>query len=192
MGEFFLNGFYAVLAGFGGTAAIFAGLKSVLKKWIEESIEHNMEKSMALFEQSLGRQDSAYNIKIQKEFAYYDKVQRQVVNITSTITESLFYLNDKDVKQFSSSTVNLKAKSKELSNCLDENIAYIDPDLANMIETITIKLGILSEINLNASKVSTSDEEKYIKDAQMVVELINGFVPKLREYIRKISGISKK
>lgn len=181
----------SVFAGFGGATSLFLLFKFIIKKWIEEIIKNQMDKSLALFEQKINRQDSVFNIRIQKEFAYYDKIQAQNGIIKSTVTESIIFLVHEDVNQFYVSKNILKRTLKEVSESLEANRAYLNQDLLGIVDKIEKALGELLQIGSDSSDFDSLDKIQYEKKAKEVVTLVNYFNIQLREYIASVSNTSE-
>lgn len=191
MGDIVKNIILSVFAGFGGTTSLFLFFKFIIKKWIEESIKNQMDKSLALFEQKLNRQDSVFNIRIQKEFAYYDKIQVQNGEIKVIVTESMLFLLHEDINQFYASKNRLKRTLKEVSESLEANRAYLDQNLLDTVDKIKTVLGELLQIGDDSTDFNGLDKIQYEKKAKEVVTLANYFNIQLREYIASVSNISE-
>lgn len=191
MGSIIMNKILLIFTCFGGVTSLCLLFKFIIKKCIEESIKNQMDKSLAIFEQRINRQDSIYNIRIQREFAYYDKIQAQNGIIKSTVNESILSLVNEDICQFYTSQNRLKKLLKEVTENLDANRAYINQDLLCIVDKIVNALVALLRIGSKSNNLDSLDKVQYEKRAKEVVVLVNCFSMQLRKYIANLSNTSE-
>lgn len=191
MGEFVKNVIVSILSGFGGVASLFLLFKHIIKNSIEEFIKNQMDKSLALFEQRINRQDSVFNIRIQKEFAFYDRIQIQNSIIKGTVTESIICLLDEDKNRFCSLQNELRQVLKEVSEILESNRAYINSNLLSAIYKIEKSLKELLQKDCQCIDYTDLYKQQYEKKAKEIVTLVIDFNKQLRDYIAKISNTSE-
>lgn len=189
MYEVLLNISMSIIAGFGGATAVFFFLKFLIKKWVEKAIELQIDKSMKKFEQKIKRKDGMYDLRIQREFIFYDKIQDKSYLIKSSITECILYLLNNDFMQFQIAVQDLVKQSYKYNQLIEGNKEYLlHTDLLNALDNIESNLKQL--VNIDTSNEFTVDDiTNYDSVAQKTVISINLFLDQLGDYINDATSL---
>lgn len=113
----------AIGGGATATISILLIVKSLLSKIIDKTIETSFEKSTIKFTNKLDRSTKAYEMLLNKEFEFYEKIDPYMATLVPLVQDLEFWLQKHEEEK----TDNAKAKYKE---CLLKYLETV-PDLKN-------------------------------------------------------------
>lgn len=163
-------------------------VKFVFKKWINEWLKKQTEKSKVLFKQQIDRQDRVFDIRINREFDCYNVFQNQNGCVVIVIEESLDSLIIEDSVQFYFARTELQKILKEFIDNMESNRAYIDTDLLGNIGQIRRQLELLLQCCPESTDFSNISKMIYLNYVLNLIKEIGAFNRKLKEYIFDISN----
>ena len=173
----------SIFTGFGGVLAVYALFKFVIKKWIESTIDKQMQKSLADYQKTIDRQNSSYNLRIQKEFAYFDLVQRQRYNIVSNASLFVSYMDEGNNKGAVDIGKLLISQFDDFVENYKSNEAYLSKEIQKLLEPICVN--IFEFVHLFASVTNTKalPMRHYKKIVTNLIDTCENFRNGLTDYL---------
>jgi len=178
--EFLKEVLVAVGGGLGIVLFFLAVLKGVIEKWVNTAIEKTAEKNLAKYANILERRTKAYEMLLEKEFAFFDKAFEFISALVINIQNFSYYMgidyeypaeiNLEKAKETSISILKSTSKFKRDSLLAE---SYLTEDIRAASAKIIVDLQKANPLMYNAMKKTIEDvlDEGTIKQILEIEEL---------------------
>lgn len=183
MHEIIRQAIISIFTGFGGVLAVYALIRFVIKKWIESAIDKQMQKSLADYQKTIDRQNSSYNLRIQKEFDYFDLVQGQRYNIVSSTTLFLSYVKEKNSKGIADTGNMLIGQFDDFVEKYKKNEAYLSDDIRTLLHGICTHISAFAKVITSVHTASEIHSSQYKEIADDLIDSCENFRKGLIDYL---------
>ena len=183
LNEIIKQAIISIFTGFGGILAIYALIKFVIKKWLETTIEKQMQKALADYQKIIDRQNSSYNLRLQKEFDYFDLVQVQRYTIVSNTTLFLSYMKEKNSKGITDTGIILVNQFDDFIEKYKNNEAYLSDNIRELLHEICTNISEFAKVIVSAHTALELQDFKYEEIADNLIDSCENFRKGLIDYL---------
>lgn len=183
MNEFIKQAAISLFTGFGGILAVYALFKFIIKKWIESVIDQQMQKSLADYQKNIDRQNSSYNLRIQKEFDYFDLVQVQRYNIVSNVMLFVSYMDEGNSKGVVATGSLLIGQFDDFIEKFKSNEGYLSKDIRDQLSDICICIVEFIQLIVSIKDIKDLKKCRYKEIGNSLIDKCEIFKNGLTDYI---------